>query len=103
MIRIVALIIGATIISTLLVSADVKSAPKTQDRYCGTTDEQEHIRDLLLRSMDDALKQHIAHLYSVRMRDTKAPLSNIAHGINNGIKAHIEGTRYFAQWKLQEC
>lgn len=78
------------LVVALMVSAQAHAQPPQFDCLQMDDESREKIRVIVLDALDQALKDHIAHLFQVWMRDEGNPAQRRAsHGTRLGVGAYI--------------
>jgi hypothetical protein len=70
---------------------------------CMDPTERERIRDLVLRGIDDGLKEQIQHLFETWMKDISDQPRRAMVGTNNAINAHIRARKQSVEWDPPVC
>jgi hypothetical protein len=81
------------------------SQPRLHEpHYCVDSDEvAEHIRAVTLQAIDDALKNHVEHLFAIWMKDEHEQPKRAITGMSVGISAHIRARNNAINWKPPHC
>jgi hypothetical protein len=70
---------------------------------CMSADEREHIRGISLQAIDNALSDHVMHLFDVWMADPTLQPKRAQTGMSFAIDAHIRATRDAQAWNPPTC
>ena len=70
---------------------------------CGDDQLREHVRELMLDGLDEALKDRIHHLFDVWMRDDQGQPGRASRGVHQSISAYIRARDGLEKWDLQPC
>jgi len=58
---------------------------------------------MMLEALDEALKQHIVHMFEVWMKDDRGQPDRARNGTVNGINAYIKASNGVAAWAPPDC
>jgi hypothetical protein len=72
-------------------------APCVDDRM------REEIRTLTLEAVDTGLKEHVAHLFEVWVRDPAEQPKRATVGMQNGISAYLRARQNALLWNPPSC
>lgn len=84
------------------VGFEVASA-ESQAVLCADPAMREAIRTIMTGALDEALKNHIVHMFEVWMRDDRGQPDRARVGVTNGIAAYIRASKSVQIWSPPEC
>lgn len=70
---------------------------------CGDEKMQEHVRQLMLGALDNALHEHITHVFETWMKDETQQPERARRGVNQGTAAFVRSREAVMKWKLPPC
>jgi len=74
-----------------------------QPVICTDAATKEKIKELMLEALDQALKNHIVHMFEVWMKDDRGQPERAKNGTINGINAYVKAGQGVAAWTPPEC
>jgi hypothetical protein len=103
----VTLIVAITLAYVLLTLT--KDAPsQTQQAQhvmppCLSKEDQDRVRGIVLKALDDALETHAEHLFAVFLQDPAGGHARASRGMQNGIAAWLKSRQLVLVWSPLEC
>lgn len=79
------------------------ASAESQPVICADAVMRDKIRSMMFEALDDALKDHIKHMFEVWMKDDRGQPERARNGIVNGVAAYIRATKGAAAWTPMEC
>jgi hypothetical protein len=93
----------ATIIVTLILLALCERDANSQVNICVTPEQRNHIRDVMLKSVDGALDDQVSHLFSTWVKDPTGQPKRAQNGLNTTLKAYLLSRANVLAWNPSEC
>jgi hypothetical protein len=90
----------ASVIGFMLASAE--SQP-VESPTCMDEVTREQIRTVMVEALDDALKEHIKHVFEVWLRDERGQPARARTGVAQGIKAYLGARKGAMEWAPPVC
>jgi hypothetical protein len=75
----------------------------SQVSVCVTPEQRDHLRAIMLKSIDQALDDQVGHLFATWVKDPTGQPKRAQTGLNNAIKAHIWSRASVLVWDPAEC
>jgi hypothetical protein len=91
-----------TVVVALILIALLDAESKVQVD-CMDPTERERIRDIVLRGIDDGLKEQIQHLFEIWMKDISDQPRRAMVGTNNAVNAHVRARKQAVEWNPPTC
>ena len=82
---------------------DLASAESEPAELCMDEPTRERLRAIMFEALDEALKDHIVHLFEVWMKDDRGQPDRARVGVKQGIRAHQSARRSAEAWMPQPC
>jgi len=104
--RFVGIVVGMTTVAiTLLVLGQFEREAEGKIPFdCSDPTERERVREIALAGIDDGLKQAMAHLFEVWVRDPNTEQPKRAQvGTTNAVNAHIRARKLALEWAPPPC
>jgi hypothetical protein len=79
------------------------AAAESTPVMCTDPTTREKVRAIMADALDDALKNHIVHMFEVWMRDERGQPERARTGVTNGISAYLRASRSVATWSPPDC
>jgi hypothetical protein len=79
------------------------ASAQSQIVVCVDAATREKVRAIALDALDDALKEHIRHMFEVWMKDDRGQPERARNGVNNGITAYAKASKSAAEWMPPMC
>jgi len=79
------------------------AAAETTAVLCADAATREKVRGIMMDALDDALKNHIVHMFEVWMRDDRGQPERARTGVVNGISAYIKAGKSVQVWAPPDC
>jgi hypothetical protein len=103
--------IGATIALMLMVAtcgqSDVPShnygLASAESQRCTDAETAEIIRHILIQALDEALKDHVTHVFAIWMRDETGQPERARTGARSAVNAYIRARAGAHEWKPPVC
>jgi hypothetical protein len=70
---------------------------------CLTTEERDTVLAIAYRAYDDALENHLEHLFAVFLQDPAGEPVRAQKGTQNGIAAWVQARKLTAKWSPPLC
>lgn len=64
---------------------------------------REQIRGVMVEALDDALKEHVKHVFEVWLKDERGQPERARTGVKQGIKAYIGARKGALDWAPPVC
>jgi hypothetical protein len=64
---------------------------------------REQIRTVMLEALDDALKEHIKHVFEIWLRDERGQPERARTGVRQGIRAYLGARKGALDWAPPAC
>jgi hypothetical protein len=64
---------------------------------------REQIRVIMVEALDDALKEHIKHVFEIWLRDERGQPGRARTGVSQGIKAYLGARKGAMDWSPPVC
>jgi ABC-type dipeptide/oligopeptide/nickel transport system permease component len=80
-----------------------EAAGQVTQQQCVGAEERERIREILTEGIDNGLRDQVAHLFEVWMKDYTDKNSRAANGARNAINAHINARIHALAWNPPLC
>lgn len=64
---------------------------------------KEKIKGMMLEALDEALRQHIVHMFEIWMKDDRGQPERARNGTVNGINAYIKASQGVTAWAPPDC
>jgi hypothetical protein len=90
----------ASAVTFMLASAESQPAELT---LCLDEQTREQIRNVMLEALDDALKEHVKHVFEVWLRDERGQPERARTGVRQGIKAYLGARKSTLDWAPPTC
>lgn len=74
-----------------------------QPVQCTDAATREKLKGIMLDALDEALKQHIVHMFEVWMKDDRGQPDRARNGTINGINAYIKAGQGVSNWAPPDC
>lgn len=71
--------------------------------FCGDIETRDKVRNILLESTEQALKNHVIRLHEIWMRDDTGQPARAITGARQGVRAYVAGRKRAAQFELPPC
>jgi hypothetical protein len=100
------LLVGVTtVLCTLMVVwlSELLEARSQVAEHCVDGEERERIRELSLEGIDLALKNHVAKLFDIWMKDDREQPRRAVTGMQAGISAHLRARANALKWDPPRC
>lgn len=75
----------------------------SKEFICGDEKMQDHVRQLMLGALDNALHEHITHVFETWMKDETQQPERARRGVNQGTAAFVRSREAVMRWKLPPC
>lgn len=75
----------------------------SKEFICGDAKTEEHVRQLMLGALDNALHEHITHVFETWMKDETQQPERAKRGVNQGTAAFVRSREAVLKWKLPPC
>jgi hypothetical protein len=80
------------------------AAAQTPQPSCGDATMQDQVRGAMYLALDDALRQHIASLYAIMLKEYgRSSAVRAKAGVNLAIDAYLHGYKAVEAWRLPPC
>jgi hypothetical protein len=104
----VALALAVVLALTLNIIAAHGEAKKKNDAghprpACFTAEERDAVLAIAYRAYDDALENHLEHLFAVFLQDPAGEPARAQRGTQNGIAAWVQARKLSAKWSPPIC
>jgi|SRR5262245_1921624 len=70
---------------------------------CADAPTREKIKGIMLEALDEALKNHIVHMFEIWMKDDRGQPERARNGTINGVNAYIKASNGVAAWAPPDC
>ena len=70
---------------------------------CMDEQTREQIRNVMIEALDDALKDHIKHVFEIWLRDERGQPGRARTGVSQGIKAYMGARKGALDWAPPLC
>ena len=90
-------------ISFMLASAESQPAELSPQPNCMEEQVREQVRAVMLEALDDALKEHIKHVFEVWLKDERGQPGRARTGVSQGIKAYLGARKGALDWAPPVC
>jgi hypothetical protein len=90
----------ATVVSFMLASAE--STP-VELSPCMDEVTREQIRSVMLEALDDALKEHVKHVFEIWLKDERGQPERARTGVRQGIRAYLGAKKGALEWAPPLC
>lgn len=98
------LVLIVTVVVTLIVIGLLERfEAQSQVSVCVTPEQRDHIRAVMLQSIDDALDEQVRNLFGNWVKDQQGQPKRAQTGTNNAIKAFVVARANVLAWDPSEC
>ena len=70
---------------------------------CADEEMANHVREVLVQALDNALEAHVQTMFSVWMKDETGQPERAARGTRQAVSAYIRGRERLALWQPPPC
>jgi hypothetical protein len=70
---------------------------------CMDEQTREQIRNVMIEALDDALKDHIKHVFEIWLKDERGQPGRARTGVRQGIKAYLGARKGALEWMPPLC
>lgn len=70
---------------------------------CMDEQTREQIRGVMIEALDDALKEHVKHVFEIWLRDDRGQPGRARTGVLQGIKAYLGARKNALEWTPPLC
>jgi hypothetical protein len=102
---IVLLVFGLLFFINRIVGEDEAHAqsPQLPEVQCVSNELINHVRQQVLAALDQAVQQHVAHLFDIWIKDPSDQPKRAVEGMNVGLSAYVRARRNALSWDPIHC
>lgn len=86
-----------------MLQAQAPQHPSVKPETCMAEEIQEEIRAIMLKAVDDALRQHTIHVFDVWLKDPGDQPKRAIEGMRIGISAYLRTRAAIDRWDPPNC